>query len=392
MLRSPSVPSLLSASLIGRLPTGMAPLAILLTVRDNGGDYGVAGLLAALYAASAAVFGPVSGRLVDRTRQATVLLTTALVSSAAFVVLASVDPHAFVFSAGAALVAGAATPPLEPCLRVLWGEVVSGEQNLRAAFSLDAATQELIFVCGPLIVLGATALTGPAAGLLVAGAVGLFGTVWFATAPPARAWRGTDAERHWLGPLRGAGVPRLFAALVCVGATIGVFTVSITGYAEQHTGRGSAGWLIASNAAGALLCGIAYTTAPIARREDRRLLALLVLLALGYLPLAATPDTGPMTLLAFLSGCALPATLASAFALIARMAPEGTLTEAHAWMITSFGVGNAIGSALAGTLLELTTVRTAFVLAAVFGCAAAALAARRLLTDDAFAVIGLRNT
>ncbi|MDA3630457.1 MFS transporter [Saccharopolyspora sp. WRP15-2] len=381
VLRSRYVPRLLSASLIGRLPTGMAPLAILLAVREHGGDYRLAGLLAALYAGSAAVCGPVLGRLIDRTRQAPVLLASAAISTAAFLVLGLVDPvRSAAISAAAAVVAGAATPQLEPCLRVLWERVVAGEHNIRAAFSLDAATQELIFVCGPLVVLGVTAFGGPSAGLLAEAVVGLLGATWFATARPARSWRGTHAERHWAGPLRGPGVLRLFAALVCVGATIGAFTVGITGYAEVAGSPSAAGWLIALNAAGALLGGIAYTAIPVARREDRRLLVLLALLAVGYLPLVLVLGLPAMSVFAFLSGCALPAVLASAFALIARMAPEGTLTEAHAWMITSFGVGNALGSAAAGTLLDLVSPAAAFTLATAAACASTALAIRRLLT------------
>ncbi|MEV0051365.1 MFS transporter [Saccharopolyspora shandongensis] len=380
VLRSRHVPRLLSASLIGRLPTGMAPLAILLTVRDGGGDYRLAGFLIALYAASAAVCGPVMGRLIDRTRQAPALLVSASVSAAALLVLAFADPvRSPAIGAIAAVVAGAATPQLEPCLRVLWEHVVVGERNVRAAFSLDAATQELIFVTGPLVVLGAIAVAGPAAGLVSAAVLGFFGAAWFATARPARVWRGTRVERHWAGPLRGAGVLRLFAVLVCVGATIGVFTVGITGYAEAEGSQAHAGWLIALNAAGALAGGIGYTAVGAAHREDRRLLVLLALLAAGYLPLVLTPGIALMFPLAFLSGCALPAVLASAFALIARMAPDGTLTEAHAWMITSFGVGNAIGSALAGTLLDVASARSAFVLATAAAAASALMALPHLL-------------
>ncbi|WP_187352101.1 hypothetical protein [Allosaccharopolyspora coralli] len=69
ILTSPYVPRLLSASLVGRLPTGMAALAILLTVRAHGGTYTLAGVLSAIYAASSAIGGPLLGRLIDRTRQ-----------------------------------------------------------------------------------------------------------------------------------------------------------------------------------------------------------------------------------------------------------------------------------------------------------------------------------
>lgn len=379
VLRARYVPRLLTASLIGRLPTGMAPLAIMLSVREHGGDYRLAGVLTALYAGSAAVCGPILGRLIDRTRQPPMLLGCAALSATAFLVLAGSDPvRSTPLAVAAAMLAGAATPQLEPCLRVLWEHVVHGDRRVRAAFSLDAGTQELIFVGGPLVVLGAIAVGGPRAGIQAAAVICVLGTLWFATAAPVRAWRASPVRRHWTGPLRAPGMLRLFAILVCVGATIGVFTVGITGYAESEGDRGAAAWFIALNAGGALVSGIAYTAARAAAREDRRLLTLLMLLAAGYLPLAFAAGPAVMAVLAFLSGCALPPVLASAFALVARMAPEGTLTEAHAWMITSFGVGNAVGSAVAGLVLDAGSVAGVFVLAV--GCAGVSgvLAVRRL--------------
>lgn len=77
VLRSRHVPRLLAASLLGRLPIGMAPLAVALAVRAQGGDYRLVGALTARYAASAAVGGPVLGRLIDRSRQPPVLLACA---------------------------------------------------------------------------------------------------------------------------------------------------------------------------------------------------------------------------------------------------------------------------------------------------------------------------
>lgn len=92
--------------------------------------------------------------------------------------------------------------------------------------------------------------------------------------------------------------------------------------------------------------------------------------AVGYLPLAPTLALRGMAPLALAAG------LASAFALVARPAPEGTLTEAHAWMITAFGAGNAGGSALAGTLADLASPAAAFVSTALSATIAVCLSSR----------------
>ncbi|WP_187352102.1 MFS transporter [Allosaccharopolyspora coralli] len=227
------------------------------------------------------------------------------------------------------------------------------------AYSLDAATQELIFVAGPLVVLIATTVADPAAGLVTAGILGLTGSLWFATAAPARRWRGTATVTHWVGPLRSAPLARLLIALLFVGATIGAFTVAITAYAEQLGTPSVASWLIAANALGALAGGLAYTTASAAANHHRRLQLLLCALALGYAPLMIQTSTPGTMLLAILSGLALPPVLACSFTLIAQLAPEGTITEAHAWMITAFGAGNATGSALAGLAADTASSRLA---------------------------------
>ncbi|MEY8038245.1 MFS transporter [Saccharopolyspora cebuensis] len=384
VLTSPHVPRLLSASLLGRLPTGMAALAILLAVLDRGGTYTAAGGLSAVYAASAAVGGPVLGRLIDRTRQAPVLLCSGAASAVGFVGLALLDPVAHpLAAAGWAALAGAATPQLEPCLRVLWSPVLRDDEAVRTAYSLDAATQELVFVTGPLVVLAATAAGGPSAGLLVAGALGLLGSLWFATAAPARRWRGGPAAgAHPAGPLRSAALVRLLVALLFVGATIGMFTVGITAYTDHLGAPSAASWLIAANALGALIGGIAYTTAPSPADEHRRLRVLLAGLAVGYAPLVLQPGLLGTAPLAVLSGLALPPVLACSFALVGRLAPAGTITEAHAWMITAFGAGNAAGSAAAGLAADLASSRAALALGVLTGALALVIAARPFTHHD----------
>lgn len=367
------VPRLLGSALIGRLPTGMAALAIVLLVRERGGGYGLAGLLAGLYAVGSAGGGPILSRLVDRTRQPLVLLWSALVAGLAFLTLVVLDPDALPIPAGmAVLIAGAATPPLEPCLRALWADILPHQRALHAAYSLDAAAQELIFVCGPLVVVGSIALVGPVGGVVSCAALGLLGSAVFATARPSRAWRGVAGERHWAGPLRSAGFVRLLAALVLVGGAVGVFTVAITAFAESGGHANLSGWLIAANGLGALIGGLVYTVVPPSKRLSGRFSLLLLGLALGFLPLALSGSIWLSIPLAILSGLFLPPALACAFVLVDALAPAGTVTEAFAWVVTAFATGGAFGSALAGTLAESASPSAAL-LASVVSAALATL-------------------
>ncbi|MEU2781846.1 hypothetical protein [Streptomyces sp. NPDC007110] len=65
-LGSPYVARLLGGTLTGRLPNGMAPVAILLWATTSGSSIAFGGLLSALYGLSSSVVQPVKGRLMDR--------------------------------------------------------------------------------------------------------------------------------------------------------------------------------------------------------------------------------------------------------------------------------------------------------------------------------------
>lgn len=85
-------------------------------------------------------------------------------------------------------------------------------------------------------------------------------------------------------------------------------------------------------------------------------------LALGFVPLLATPDAAPMAVLLAVSGLALPPLLTAVFMTADRWAPSGTVAEAFAWVATAFAVGSAVGSALTGPLAA-ADIRYGFALA-----------------------------
>jgi predicted MFS family arabinose efflux permease len=360
VLRAPRVPTLLAASQVGRLPLAAGPIALLLFARESV-SLSLAGLVVAVYTAGMAVSAPLLARAVDRWRQPPVLYGSSALSAVGFLAVAG-GGGIGVTVAGAAL-AGLGTPPLEACLRALWPSLVP-PPAVAAAYTLDIALQEVIFVAGPLVTLTAVAVAGPPAGLVAAAACQLAGAVVFAVSHPVRAWRGERAPRHWAGPLR---VPRfvvLVVGVVCAGAAVGSIPVVITGYAEAAGNRALSGWLLAAQAGGALVGGLLYTRAK--PGGPGRLPALTVGFMAGYLPLLIVPGPVAMAVLLALSGVALPPVLTAVFLAADRLAPRGTVVEAFAWIVTAFTVGSATGAALTGPLAA-TELRAGFALAPVAG-------------------------
>ncbi|WP_329103686.1 MFS transporter [Micromonospora sp. NBC_01699] len=371
VLRAPQAARVLAASLLGRIPLGAAPLALLIFARETM-SLTVAGLLVGAYTAGMAIGQPMLARVADRWRQPPVLWLSMVVSTIGFALAAAhISLPVTVF---AAALAGVGAPPFESCLRVLWRGLLPAHQ-VQTAYTLDIAVQESIFILGPVVTLGAVGLVGPAGGLAAAALFQAGGTAWFATTGAVRRWRGEPAVRHWAGPLRAARLRLILGALVLVGAGVGSVTVAATGYAEVSGARSWAGWLLAAQATGALVGGLLYVRFAGLRRYATLPRATAVFAA-GYLPLLLTPAPPAMLVLMAVSGLALPPLLTVAFVAIDRVAPVGTVAEAFAWAATAFSVGNAAGAAVNGALLDTSgRVTVGFVLAPV----AAAMASGLLL-------------
>ncbi|MFF3752670.1 MFS transporter [Streptomyces sp. NPDC002018] len=381
ILKAPHAARLLAGTLVGRLPNATGPIAIVLLVRGAGGSYSLAGALAAVYGVANAVGQPLLGRAVDLYGQPRVQLPAAVVSALGAVLLVVAGTDTLPLAYGAVAVAGLFTPPLEGGLRALWPNVLGGEERVHRAYAMDAVAQEIMFTVGPLLVTLLVALWSPAAALLVINATGVLGALSVVLSAPSRAWRSAPREAHWLGALRSPGLLALLGAFLFVGIALGSITVAGVAFADDHGRESVYGWLMAAFGLGALVGGSVYGAVSWTGAPERRLRAIIALLALCYLPLTLTPGVLPMTGLAAVAGIFLAPAIACAFIVVDRHAPRGTVTEAFSWLVTTIGVGAALGTAVAGPAVELGGTSASFAVAGAGGIAAllVLLATQRVL-------------
>ncbi|WP_405818940.1 MFS transporter [Streptomyces sp. NBC_00838] len=370
ILRAPHAARLLTGTLVGRLPSATGHIAIVLFTREAGGSYTLAGALAAAYGLATAIGQPLLGRAVDMVGQPRVQLPAALVSALGMVLLAVTGIEPLVPAYAAVVVAGFFTPPLEGGLRALWPSVLGREDRVHRAYAMDAVAQEVMFTAGPLLVTLLVSLWSPAAALLVINAIGVLGALTVVLSKPSRAWRSAPREAHWLGALRSPGLLALLAAFLFIGLALGSITVAGVAYADDQGRESVYGWLMAALGLGALLGGLVYGARQWTGTPERRLLWITALLAAGYLPLMLTPGVVAMTALAALSGVFLAPALACAFIVVDRHAPRGTVTEAFSWLVTTFGVGAAFGTGVAGPAVEYAGTPAGFAVAGAGGVAA----------------------
>jgi MFS family permease len=360
VLRVPSVTRLLSSAVVGRMPTGMAGLAIVLLVREAGASYAVAGMVAGTYSAALALSSPLLGRLVDRVGQTRVLVGCAVASALSFGALAAAGGFASpVALAGLAALAGASIPPVGACMRALWSELLGDSGQLQAAFAVESTVQELIFVVGP-----------PLVALLLVG-VGVF-----AATPASRAWRPQRRAADWAGPLRSPGVRAVLATIVLLATAFGTVEVTVVAEAEQLGSRTLAGPLLALWALGSMAGGLAFGSRLSSRGPEQRVIGLLTLLVAGIALLAVAAGLVQLAAGMILAGLGIAPAIACLYLLVDRLAPTGTVTEAFTWVTTAFSAGFAAGNALGGSLVQLAGSKGSFLVAA--GGVAAAVGLARL--------------
>ncbi|MFI7101524.1 MFS transporter [Streptomyces sp. NPDC050161] len=383
LLRTRHAARLLTGTLIGRLPNATAALAVVLFVRSEGGSYALAGALSAVYGVCTAIGQPLLGRAVDVYGQPRVMLPAAVVSALGMALLAVVGIEPLSFAYAAAVIAGLFTPPLEGGLRALWPGVLKRPERVHAAYALDAVAQEVMFAVGPLLVTLCVAAWSEQVALLVINALGVLGALSVVVSPPSRQWRSGPREAHWLGALRSPGLLVLIGSFFFVGLALGSIAVAAVAYADGHGDGMVSSYLLSALGAGALVGGVVYGAREWPGSPEGRLRLLVTLLALGYLPLVLTPGVAGMTALTGIAGVFLAPALACAFVVVDRHAPHGTVTEAFSWLVTTFGVGSAVGASVVGPAVERGGAAAGFAVAGGGGIAAllVLLSTKRFLGD-----------
>ncbi|WP_405591643.1 MFS transporter [Streptomyces sp. NBC_01092] len=361
LLAERHVARLLLGTLIGRLPNGMAPVAILLLIAEQGGSLATGGLLCALYGLASAIGQPALGRMVDRRGQTRVTTAAVLVTTVCLLLLSYADAVAQpALAAGLVVLAGLSTPPLEANLRALWAVVLPDPERRRAALALDTGAQGLIYIAGPPLVATLSALHGPGAAMTVTAVLGLVGASVMLSTAPCRKWRPAGARTGgFLGPLQHDGLRLLFLAFSGVGFALGAVNVWAVSMADRHGMALLSGVIPAALSVGSLVGGVLYGRCRWPGGLSGQLLTAALLFALAWGPLAASPGPLVATALTALPGLFLTVLITSAFLTVDALAPTGTRTEACAWLIASVGIGQAAGTALAGTAATSPTISAA---------------------------------
>jgi hypothetical protein len=375
VLRTPGALSLFAASCVARLPMGALGLLLVLHGRALTGSYAAGGLAAGAYALALGLSNPALGRVVDRRGQTLVLRAGAPVAAAAIVGLALLPAGAprGAIVAGA-IAAGLSQPPVGACMRALWPVLLDTAERRHAAYALEGAALEVVYICGPVVIVAGIGSWSLHAAMVACAVVLLAGDLAFSAHPVSRGLRPQRRPtRDLTGALRGGGVRTLAAVFALLGLSIGAVEVTVPAALDAMGHRGLTGLMLGLWGVGSMVAGLAVARVGMPADAPRRLGLLIVAWSAAHAAIGVAGTTVALSLVLLVAGAAIAPTMVCANGMLDDLAPAGTLTEAFTWTQTGMVVGVAAGSATAGALVDATSPAVAMALLASGGLLAAGL-------------------
>ena len=378
LLRTPDLRTTLLASVVGRIPIGVAGLAILLFVQGKSGSFAQAGAASALYVLGLAALAPFIGRAIDRLGPRPVLLAGAVVYPAALVALVLLVAYAadWWWIAASALLAGAMLPPITICMRALFPRLLVDPGLLQTAYSVDSALVETIFILGPALTAAFVAFGYAGGAVLFAAACAAVGGMIFMRSPAIRRWVPpvAPAKRRLLGPLRYPQLLALYAATVMYSVAFGLFEVAVTAFAAAQGLPAAAGVILALASVGSALGVLVYGSRDWAWPMARQYLLAQLAMAAGLLALAPVANVYAFGLLSMVACAPMAPVIAVQSVLVSRLAPRAMLAEGFTWAATCLLGGISAGIAAGGILVEYWSPSWVLVTAAIATAAAGIIA------------------
>ncbi|GAA2879209.1 MFS transporter [Streptomyces mexicanus] len=360
-----------AAGFLGRMPLSMMGIGVVTMISQLTGRYGLAGALSATIALAAAALGPQISRLVDQYGQRRVLRPATLVAlaAAAGLLLAACfrwpDWVLFVCAAGIGSV-----PSLGAMVRARWAALYRGTPQLHTAYSFESVVDEICFIFGPIVSIGLSTAWFPEAGPLLAACFLAVGVFWL-TAQRATEPAPHPREHHGGGSaLRARGLQVLVATFVATGSIFGAVDVVTVAFADERGHKGAASVVLALYAAGSCTAGVLFGLLRPSGAPARRWLLGICAMAVSMIPLLLVGNLPFLAVALFVAGLSVAPTMITTMALVEEHVPRAHLTEGMTWVSTGLAVGVALGSSVAGSVIDAAGARAGYGVPAVSGAVA----------------------
>ncbi len=358
LLKTRGVARLMGSQLVARFPSGMLSLAFLIYIERIHHSYGAAGLVLAATSVGQAVAGPLTSRWMGVWGMRRVLILTLIVCSTAVGVIAFSPKLPVAVYMVVGLIAGLSNPPIQPAVRTIYPKLVTSNQ-LTPLYSLDASAQEIIWIAGPVIATLVATQVSPVAAIVVAMVFLVGGGIWFIASPEVGQVRIPRARRKLGAVLTRPPVMLATATgFLLIGGAAAVEAGVVATFGE---GRPESGIVLAIFALGSLVGGLAFGHRPIGPWAlALRIFGVFIGIALA----AAFLDFWWLSASLAIAGLGIAPALAVMFTIVSASVKFSETAEAYGWVGTGQLIGAALGSAMAGFMIDAFDAHGAFWVAA----------------------------
>ena len=378
LLASRQVLLLVLGAAAARVVTDTASITVVIVTLNMTGSSSRAGASAAAYAIGNIIAAPVQGRLTDLG-----LGVIAIgIGAAGFVAALSILPLAAALPAtigvGACAVMGLFAPPLGSIMRSTWPTVMQPSE-LPRIYTFEAVSQELYWIAGPALASGLLAFSSAQTAVGVLSSLVAVGTGVFLLAlariTPHQKGRGdAPASARRLARVLTPGLRVLMKVRLLSMIGFGAVYVGLTSFCRDHGVPDMAGAMIAIWGLGSIVGGLAYMRWSPVGDAARRCAVLAAALAVASVALPLAGGILAMCAGVALFGVFLSPWLSSVDVLVFAHAEPSCRARSFTLMLSVSFAGEALGSGIAGPVIDAAGTRAALAgTCAVLGAAAVLL-------------------
>lgn len=366
LFRSPGFIRVIATQLLARFPFGMISLALVMHIQHIYGNYTIAGIALGAETVGAALSNPILGRMMGNHGIRTVLLPTAIASAACIFAVGFVT-NAETITVVLAFLIGLFSPPIQAAARTVYTDIV--EKRLQPLmFSFDAASQEIIWVVGPVLATLLAASFNTYIPVIAMGVIQIVGALSFTANQEVRGLVIPKSTRRLGGILKN----RLVLTNVALGLLlIGTFSGVEVGTVAVFD-KSTAGLVISALSIGSMLGGVfigKYNHGKFA------LTRFLILVSIGYALVFVAPDQPLWVAFCwFVAGLGVAPALGALGAIIGMKIKAADAAEAYGWAGTGQLLGYSTGAAIAGIVIDRVSPEASLAISISFSALAVIVA------------------
>ena len=356
---SPGLMRVVFAQLLARFPYGMMVLALVMHIQHVFQSYAVAGLAMGAETILSAISGPLLGRWVGRFGIYKIFVPGSILSISIFILIAF-TPFAEWWVIMLSGILGFVQPPIQSVARTVYPKIIKPE--LRSSiFALDATSQELIWIIGPVLATFAAAQVSTVFALLLMAAIQAVGIVLFLSDKNVRKTEIEKTEKR-IGHVMKS---RQILVLVLLGSVLVASFAGMEIPTVALIDKSISGLVVAFFSIGSIIGGLTLGHRNHSKWTPAILFAMMLV---GYFAALLAPNSALWLSICWIfGGIAVAPLLGTVNAMISVSTSDADALEAYGWLGTGQLLGYAAAAVAVGFLIDNVSAASGLLVAIGFG-------------------------